>query len=41
MSTQLEYYLGYDVSHLTDEEWAMKVAHLDNIRKREAEENKQ
>jgi len=41
LSTQLEYYLGYDVSHLTDKQWADKVAQLDYIRKKEAEANKQ
>lgn len=37
MNTQLEYYLGFDTSHLTDEEWAVKVAQLNWIRKKESE----
>lgn len=40
MSTQLEYYLGYNVSHLSDREWAAKVKQLEYIRKEEAEANK-
>jgi len=31
----LEYYLGYDVSHLSDEQWAAKIAQLAYIREKE------
>lgn len=35
MTTQLEYYLGIDASHLSDYDWAVKIAQLDYIRKLE------
>ncbi|WP_255491170.1 hypothetical protein [Dysgonomonas sp. 520] len=34
----MEYYLGYDVSHLTDQEWSDKVAQLNYVRDLEAKE---
>ncbi|WP_262601914.1 hypothetical protein [Kaistella daneshvariae] len=35
MDTMLEYYLGIDPEKLTDEEWAEKIAQLDDIRQKE------
>lgn len=40
ITTAVEYYLGYNVSHLSDWELLVKYAQLDYIRNKEAEANK-
>ena len=37
LDTVLEYYLGIDPHRLTDAQWAEKIAHLKDIREREAQ----
>lgn len=36
----MQYYLGIDPTTLDDDEWAQKFAQLNDIRQREAEQNK-